>query len=238
MSRQHTLIAIGLLIVLAALAFIMNNQIPPRIDLPYDLQSTTLAIEFASRPDDIAQVLGYDRRYVPDIVHQQYWDFVFIPCYVALFVVLGLGLRAYPGAGARRLSIVAIALAVIAGVFDICENITILRVAHVATPLSSRVRWFSMPKWGLVVAVMLLESALFFFWPKLAGWWRAAAIAVGALFAFAGAAGLLFTLLASFSDIEWSTAWMTGALVALLAFLIAIEIRRRLRGVGLAHARR
>jgi hypothetical protein len=61
-------------------------------------------------------------------------------------------------------------------------------------------------------------------------WWRFGSVVVGGLFLFSGALGLLFTLLVSIHDIPTATEWMTYALVALLAFFIALALFKR-RGV-------
>lgn len=229
MTSKQIHLAIGLLLVLAVLGSIMRSQIPARIDLPFDLQSTTLAAEFAKFPDEVTDTLGSDRRYAKPIEQQQYWDFAFIPCYVALFIVLALALRNYDVPGARVLSWIAIAGAIAAGVCDIGENIAIIKIATAATPTVSSARTFAVPKWGLVFAVMTIESLVLFFWPRLKLWWRIAAVIVGALFLFTGATGVLFALLLAIRDIAGAAAWMTWALIALLVFLAAIEIRARVR---------
>lgn len=220
-NRKHILIAIGLLVILGVLAFVMRGHIPPRIDLPFDVSSTGLAAEFASTPMDINTVLGADRRYAEAIQQQQYLDFAFIVCYVALFVILGLALRDYDVPGARLLGWAAIVCAIGAGLFDVAENITILTTASVVTSLTSPVRMFSIPKWALVSLVMVIESVVILFWPRLRLWWRIAAVIVGGLLLFAGCSGLLFSLLVSIPDIAWSAEWMTYALIALLVFLVA-----------------
>ncbi len=206
---------------LAVLGTVMRMRAPARIDLPYDLQSAALAAEFASTPEDLVAVFGSDHRYAKEIEQEQYIDFPFIACYVALFVILGWAFRHYDIPAAKAVSWTVIVLAVAAGVFDVAENISILRVAGSMGATVSPVRNFSLPKWGLVFAVMLLESGVFFFWPKLKLWWRLAAAAVGCLFLFTGAAGLLFTALVSVRDIEWTGGVMTWALVALLFYLAA-----------------
>lgn len=229
-NRKHIVIAIGLLIVLAVLGEIMRRQIPPRIELPFDTQSTVLAAEFMKEPHEVNAVFGGEHRYARDIQKQQYIDFVFIPYYVALFVILGFTLRSYADLPAPRvLAWTTIGLAVAAGALDIAENLSILSVASNPNAFSSNVRWFSIPKWLSVFVVMLLQSAVLFFWPGLKLAWRLAAVVIGFLFLFAGASGLLFTALVSVKDIEFSARWMGYALTGLLLFLIAILVRDRRR---------
>ncbi len=232
MNRNRLIIITVLSLLLGLLAFVMRQQSPARIDLPYDINSGGLAAEFATTPIEINEVMGSDRRYTASISQQQYLDFPFIACYVALFVVLGLALRTYDVPGASVLAWIAIVCAIAGGLCDIAENVTILKTMATPSALSSNVRWFSVPKWALAFLVMFIESAVFFFWPRLKLWWRIAAVIVGGLFLFAGASGLLFSLLVSIPDIAWSAAWMSYALFALLLFAAA-----RLVLPGLARAR-
>ena len=228
-NRNHLLLAIGLLIVLAALGIVMRNQIPPRIDLPFDVPSTILAAEFANTPTDINAVFGAEHRYAPQIKTIQFIDFVFIPCYVALFVLMGWNLRRYDIPAPAILSWIVVGAAVLAGVLDIAENITVLGTANNSNSLTSHVRNFSVPKFGLVFLVMLLESVLFLFWPRLKLWWRLGAVAVGFMFLFAGAAGLLFTLLLSIHDLADAAMWMSWALTAALVFFVAFVLLKKPR---------
>lgn len=227
-NRTHILLALGLLMALAVLGAIMRAQIPPRLDLPLDLQSTALASEFVSSPDEIASIVGSDHRYAKPLEQQQYIDFAFILCYVALFVLFALTLSRYDVPGARVLAWTALVCAVAAGAFDFAENFAILKYLHTPSASSTGVRSFSVPKWALAFFVLAIESVVFFFWPTKGLWWRAAAIGVGALALFAGGSGVLFSLLVSVPDIAWSAEWMTWAMAAMLAFLAAILIRSSL----------
>jgi hypothetical protein len=227
-DRKHILLAIALLIVLAVLGVIMQRQIPPRLDLPFDTTSSILAVEFVQLPEEVNAVLGGEHRYAPEIRRAQYLDFVFIPCYVALFAITGLALRRYDIPAPNAAAWSAVICAVAAGALDIAENIEILKLAASPNAVGSHVRWFSLPKWGLVFLTMLIDSTVFFFWPKLDMWWRFAAVVVGGLFLFAGGAGLLFTLLVSIKDIASATEYMTFAFVAMLLFLCAFHgIKRK-----------
>ncbi len=227
-DRNRIVLGVVLLAALAVLGSIMGRQIPPRIDLPYDLQSTGLAAEFARNPEEVNAVVGSDRRYAPIIAREQYIDFAFIPCYVALFLLLAWELRRTELPGAIWLAIVAALFAMAAGAFDVAENFAILRVMNNPAVIESSARTFSIPKWAFVFATMIVESPLFLAWPGLRGRWRAASIGVGALFLFAGASGLMFSLLLSFNDIAWSAGWMSWAMVGLLLFLLGrLAVRLR-----------
>jgi hypothetical protein len=223
-TRARILLCICLLVVLAVLAGVMQAQFPKRIDLPFDTPSTILAAEFIESPEELNAVLGSDRRWAEPLKTQQYVDYPFIACYVALFVLLGLTLTTYDVPAARWLGWLAIAAAVVAGVCDVMENLTILK-AMSSTYAPVQVRQYSLPKWGLVFFAMFIESGVFFFWPKLGLWWRAAAIVTGCLWLVAGSSGTLFASLSAASDIPWSVSWMQWAIAATLAFLIAIAVR-------------
>jgi hypothetical protein len=226
-NRTHILLCVCLLALLAGLGFAMRAQFPDRIDLPFDTGSTILAAEFARTPEEVNAVIGSDRRYAKPLETQQYLDFPFIAGYVALFIILALALKKYDIPGARWVAWISIAGAVAAGGCDIAENIAILKALN-TTAAISQARLFSLPKWGLVFLVMIFESAVFFFWPRLGLWWRLAAIITGGLWLVAGASGALFASLASVTDIPWSVNWISWAMGTTLAFLLAITIRDRL----------
>ncbi len=217
---------IALLVVLGVLGTLINREIPPRIDLPFELTSTALAAQFASTPMEVNEVISADRSYAQAVKRQQWLDFGFIPAYVAVLVILGLALKSYDVPGARWLAWVAVFCAVAAGLCDVAENITIMKVVSSPTPLSSSVRWFSLPKWTLVFLVLTIESLLFFFWPALKLVGRISAVIVGGLFLFAGSSGLLFSMLVSIPDIAWSANWIPWAFAALFLFLLTLVIRR------------
>ena len=220
-NRIHLWIALVLLIALAILGALIRRQIVPRIDLPFETTSTMMAAEFASTPDEIIAVLGADRRYAKPLETQQYLDFPFIACYVALFILIALPLRNYDVPGARWLAYAAIVSTILAGLSDIGENISILKTAGTPAMNTSIVRWFSIPKWSLVFLVLVIESVVFLFWPRLTLWWRISACVVGGLLLFIGASGLLFAALMSLNDIAWTAEWMSWAIVALILFLAA-----------------
>jgi hypothetical protein len=224
-NRKHILLTIILLIVLAALGEAMRRQIPPRLDLPFNTQSTVLAAEFVKGPDEVNAVFGTEHRYADALKRVQYLDFVFIPCYVAVFVLLGLALREYDLPAARQVAWTTVALAVAAGVLDVAENLAILNTGANPSAIGSNVRWFSIPKWIVVFALMLIQSAVLFFWPGLKLAWRLGAVVVGVMFLFAGASGVLFASLVSVQDIEFSARWMAYAFTGLLIFLVAIYLR-------------
>ena len=230
-NRNHLFIAIALCIALGVLATIMERQIPSRIDLPFDVSSTTLAAEFAHMPDEINAVFGAAHRWAPEIKTITYLDFAFIPCYVALFALFGWTLRNYEVPAPAALSWICIGGAVAAGVFDILENIAILTMANTPSAVESNVRTYSLPKWGLVFLVLALESVLFFFWPKLKLWWRLAAVAIGFGFLISGALGLLFTFLLAIRDLGDAAQWMSWSLAAAMIFFIAFLVLKKPRQV-------
>lgn len=228
MTNRTLLLCVCLLVVLAGLATWMRALFPERIDLPFDTGSTIMAAEFAQTPEEFSAVIGSDRRYAGALKTQQYLDFPFIAGYVALFVLLGLTLKTYDVPGARWLAWAAIVAAVVAGICDILENITILQALS-SSAVMLQTRRYSIPKWGFAFLAVFIEAGVFFFWPRLGLWWRLGAAAAGFLWLVTGSSGVLFAALASVTDIPWSASWMTWGLTAALLFMGAILVRDRLR---------
>jgi hypothetical protein len=118
---------------------------------------------------------------------KQYLDFVFIPCYVALYFALA---RMFRDNRQDRLSYIAAICGVAAGISDVMENIGILRV--VDTPLArtsqamvDAIRIPSLIKWGLTWVAISIFAWLFL---QGAGWLRRS---IGVLDAVAAALGFI-----------------------------------------------
>jgi hypothetical protein len=92
---------------------------------------------------------------------KQYADFGFIVCYAALFVAMAL-LLAPQG---RTIAILAAAFGLIAAIFDVIENLAILRVVDRSLNLTTQaalnaIRYPSLTKWALVALAMGLLGFL------------------------------------------------------------------------------
>lgn len=92
---------------------------------------------------------------------KQYADFGFICGYVALYVLMSMLLIAE----GRAIAISAAVLGVVAGVFDVIENLGILRVvnidlAHTTQAAIDAIRYPSLVKWALASAALGLLGVL------------------------------------------------------------------------------
>ncbi len=218
---------IALLVALALVGYMMQRLEPVRFDYPMGLEKTGLAMEFVKTPFDRQSVIGPDNKYAPNIRSQQYWDFLFIPLYVALFAFLGREIRFTDIPAANWFSWIAIACAIFAGLADIGENTAILATLNneAAIPWITRFSW---PKWGLAFAAVLLDCIPLFAWPKLKLWERAVALITGALLFVAGITGLFSSIFDSPVAIVRDAGRMRFALEVLLVFLILVTLRLRL----------
>ena len=114
---------------------------------------------------------------------KQYIDFVFVPCYAALYIALARMFR-------QRLASIAAICGVAAAVADILENIGILRVVNAPLALTTQamvdaIRIPSLIEWTLVWIATAIFAWLFL---RGAGWLRRS---IGALDAVAAALGFI-----------------------------------------------
>jgi hypothetical protein len=139
---------------------------------------------------------------------KQFIDFAFIAGYAALFVLMSLLLRPQgPG-----LAIVAAALGVLAAIFDIAENLGILRVldvdlSHTTQAMLNAILYPSLLKWTLASLALGLMGALA---------WRTGRVGlriVGALDVLAALLG--FCGLYQNRMLQWQGPAMAGGLVGL-----------------------
>ena len=139
-----------------------NASVPQRgIDDP------VLALQMAMDVSDVDAILSDAPSPDRETMRlKQYIDFGFIACYTGLYLVLSV-LLARSFAWGRAPAIAAAVCGVAAGVFDVTENLAILRIC--ATPLSQTsqamvdaIRHASLVKWALAFAAMALLTSYFF----------------------------------------------------------------------------
>lgn len=99
--------------------------------VPRGLPGPVVAVQLARTVQDIDMVLGDapgpDREAAR---YKQYQDFAFIPCYVGLCgAILWSANRQIPGF--KRTAMAGLLLALFAGVFDVIENLRILRLIKI-----------------------------------------------------------------------------------------------------------
>ena len=138
---------------------------------------------------------------------KQYADFGFIACYAILFVLIGLLVRPRP------VALFAAALGVLAAVFDVIENVGILRILdvdlnHTTQAMIDAVRIPSLIKWALasltigILGVLLMRTR------------RLGLRIVGALDLIAALLGLLGLI--DNRALAWAGPWTLGGLLGLV----------------------
>jgi hypothetical protein len=117
-------------------------------------------MELLRSVEDVPQIVGapgesHNNR--ADMTHLIHVDFVFIPSYVALFVLVGV-LLFFRGGMWRLGGIVVALLGAVAAIFDVLENLAILDVLRggVHTP-----RGVSLVKWALIFIALALLARVY-----------------------------------------------------------------------------
>ena len=165
--------------------------------LPNRLTDPGLALQLAASTHDVETVLG-QRVWCPatptaaatptclanksTLDMQQARDLVFIPIYVAFLVLVGLLVWRHGVPGGRWLGLVAVVLAVGAGLCDVQED-RIIRVLLGPAPVCAAMpRPWALAKWRMLCAVLALNIPLFLADRDLRGvgrWAGYAAIVLG-----------------------------------------------------------
>ena len=150
------------------------------------ISSPVLAMEVARNIAEVDAILSDSPSADREAMRiKQYADFGFICTYASLYVVMSLLLMPQ----GRAIAIFAAALGVLAAIFDVIENLGILRVvntdlAHTTQAMIDAVRYPSLIKWALASLALGLLAILFL---RLK---RAGPRIVGALYLIAALLGL------------------------------------------------
>jgi hypothetical protein len=169
-------LTIALLVILNGKPEFSNASRPPR-----GIVNPVVALQMARDVNDVDAILGPAPSPDREAMRiKQNIDFVFIACYVALYLAMA---RMF----GSRIAMVAAACGVAAGIFDIFENFAILRIVDTALDRTTQamvdaIRIPATGKWTLTWIALGIFATLF--WGR--GGWLARSIAV--LF---GAAALL-----------------------------------------------
>jgi hypothetical protein len=152
---------------------------------------------------------------------KQYLDFVFIPCYVALYIAMARMFRKESRDSRQdrlpHLATFAAVCGVMAGIADVMENIGILRVvdaplARTSQAMVDAIRIPSLIKWALTWVAIAIFAWLFL---HGAGWLRRSIGALDAVAAALGFIGLFYN-----AALVWAGIPMLLGLIG-LAFLAA-----------------
>jgi hypothetical protein len=127
---------------------------------PRGIASPVVALEVARNVNEVDSILGEAPSPDREAMRiKQYIDFGFIACYVSLYVALAMFFRA-PAA------LLAGVCGAAAGVFDVVENIAILRILDVrlrdtTQAMVDAIRYPSLAKWALAFVATGLFGYLF-----------------------------------------------------------------------------
>jgi hypothetical protein len=127
------------------------------------ISSPVLAMEVARNVAEVDAILSDSPSADREAMRiKQYADFGFISGYACLFVVTGILLIPQ----GRTIAILAVVLGVLAAIFDVVENLGILRVVntdleHTTQAMIDAVRYPSLAKWTLASLALGLLAILF-----------------------------------------------------------------------------
>jgi hypothetical protein len=127
------------------------------------ITSPVLAMEVARNVTEVDAILSDSPSADREAMRiKQYADFGFICAYAGLYLVMSLLLMPQ----GRAIAIFAAALGVLAAIFDVIENLGILRVvntdlAHTTQAMIDAVRYPSLIKWALASLALGLLAILF-----------------------------------------------------------------------------
>jgi hypothetical protein len=204
-----------LLIALAAVAVAMNRfcifQTPPDPCEPFS-KKPGLALELADSLQFVDEILGTnDSKVGPEnrkaAVRLQHIDYVLIPLYAAFFIAAALELRSWPAA------LPAIVCACLAAIFDVAEDIQIIRMVN--REKGSSARRFGKLKWFFYFATLAAEGALFFGTASISE--SKFQIALGIFLIAVALAGMISSVKGSFQGIAAALAWSLPGLIGLVA---------------------
>lgn len=159
LRRAAGLIAIlnlALIFILSGKPHFTNASRPPR-----GIANPVVALEVARDVEEVDAILGEAPSPDREVMRvKQYIDFAFIASYAALYVTLSL-------LWGSRLAMVAAICGVAAAIFDVIENIAILRVcdaklSQTTQAMVDAIRYPSLAKWTLAFAAIAILSGFFF----------------------------------------------------------------------------
>jgi hypothetical protein len=162
------------LLMLAAVGWIMVKRdfVPPQIQTgrtcsPHPISKPVLAIEFIETPEQVCGILGtgeswkHNSQAMRDDVRRDYY---FIASYALLYLSVSLLLARRSNAWAVYLAFVATVCAVTAALFDVRENMAILKLLAETPPdqlTVNAVRFAATIKWILIFVTSAILALTF-----------------------------------------------------------------------------
>lgn len=142
---------LAMIAILSGRPYFTNASRPVR-----GISSPILAMELVRNVSEVDAILGDAPSPDREVMRlKQYADFAFIGCYAALFVLMS---RVLAPQG-RSLAMLAAVAGMLAALFDVLENIGILRIvntdlAHTTQLMIDAIRYPSLLKWALVALAL------------------------------------------------------------------------------------
>jgi hypothetical protein len=192
MTLESQIRVVGILAVVFAVYSVWMGQMKAR-DLCAGYTNPVLALELAASGAEIDAINRSEGGESSAFIKKQLSkDFGYIALYVVLFSCLALLLTELSSDWSKYFGLGAIACAVLAGVFDVIENLGMLKAVSTpagtaSNPLANSIRYPSLAKWALLFVFCLLVGLTLF---KLSGWLLIPGVAflLAALFGLSGVA--------------------------------------------------
>ncbi|HEV8427064.1 MAG TPA: hypothetical protein VGQ41_04075 [Pyrinomonadaceae bacterium] len=211
---------VGVLAVLFILYSLWLGQMEAP-GLPAGYTNPVLALELAGNGSEIDAINRFEGGKAAEFIRRQVLkDFGYIGVYVGFFSCLALLFAELVSGGSKYLNLGAMGCAAMAGVFDVIENIGMLKA--VSTPagtatdsLANSIRYPSLAKWAFLFVFCLLVGLTL---ARLRGWLLIPGLAF-LIAALLGLSGVTLNLLSPKSY------WMFPASVRFLGFgIICVAI--------------
>ena len=209
------LLTLAMAVILLGNPAFTSASFPPR-GIPDPILGLQMARNVAEVDDVLGEAPSPDREAMRI---KQYWDFGFIACYVCLYLALSvLMARTFP-----QWTWLAVSMAICglgAAVFDVIENLAILRILDVKLNLTTQamvdaIHHPSMIKWTLVFITLAILSAYFLRQDQ----WRMRAVGlVNAAASVLGFVGLLANAL-----IAWAAFLMLLGLIGTILIFFRLK---------------
>lgn len=209
------------LLTLAMAVILLGNPTFTRASFPpRGIPDPVLGLQMARDVTEVDAVLGDAPSPDREVMRiKQYWDFAFIASYACLYLALSVWIgRAWPSG--RWIAVVTAMCGLSAAVFDVRENLAILRILDVrlsqtTQPMIDAIRQPSLIKWTLAFLALSILS-VFCLWQNQ---WRMRLVgAVNAAAALLGFIGLWTNML-----IAWAAFLMLLGLIGMVLVFFRLK---------------
>ena len=194
MTIETQIRVVGILALLFILYSLWMGQMKAS-GLPAGYTSPVLALELAANGADIDAINRSEGGKSAAFIKKQLSkDFGYIAIYVVFFTCLALLLTELLSDGSKYLSLAAGVCAVLAGVFDLFENLGMLKALSTTAAtdsLANSIRYPSLAKWALFFVCCLLVGLILL---RLQGWLLIAGLAF-LIAAILGLSGVILNLI-------------------------------------------